>query len=199
MTKKIQDGPQSKPLHSFLSEAGMSPADFEARLRRQMRRQIRAQRHKFEARRKRPRRGARLTPPTLPLPGWNERRMTEADFRRACEREIIVVLRLPIPGTRGAYTRMRGVPTIMIDSRLMGNERLAVMFHELGHYFMHDGAAPLKLDGEFDAAGDWHEAEADAAATIALAPKTSISKVLRQQLMRTALPRSKGRGKGGAK
>lgn len=166
----------------FFRSAGLTRNQYE----RLMRRQLDAQNHKIRGKQERQReRRKRLSPAMLPLPGWGERRMTLRDFREACERERIVVLRLPLPGRiRGFYVLMRGIPTIWIDWQLKGTPLLTVLFHELGHHFMHRGEVPpLRLaDAEPKGVADWREVEADAAANIALRPKARISKLLREAL-----------------
>jgi Zn-dependent peptidase ImmA (M78 family) len=150
-----------------------------------VKRQLKAQDHKFRSQGKTIEWSPRITSPyDLPIPGWNERRMTLRDFRLTCEREKIVLLQLPLP-YRGLCLTCHDVPTIWIDSTLRGVERLQVAFHELGHYFMHKGL-PLMLmsEKETDAVRDWYEVQADAVSIIALSPRPQLSKAMRKHANR---------------
>lgn len=69
--------------------------------------------------------------------GWNKRPLTEDDVRRICRREKIKVVEYPLSGTLGCFFRCGGRNYIAVDSRLRGVQRLYVMLHELGHYFLH--------------------------------------------------------------
>lgn len=126
----------------------------------------------------------KLTPFTLPVPGFGERRMTEADFNAACEREGITVLSQRLPeGINGCCSWPDGKPTIVIRPRLSNYKRLHAQFHELGHYFLHGNQkhllrvltseepyTPLQLAAEV---------EADTAALVAIAPGFPINFWLR--------------------
>jgi Zn-dependent peptidase ImmA (M78 family) len=121
-----------------------------------------------------------LTPFNLPIPGWNERKMTSADFEQVCEREGITVHRQPLPGgVRGLYTRVDGQPHIYIRASLKGSNRVRSEFHELAHHFLHGRDRDLKvLASKFDQKltdpQEWAEVEATAAACVALAPGFSL-------------------------
>jgi Zn-dependent peptidase ImmA (M78 family) len=145
-----------------------------------MRRQMRAQRHKIESAKRIKTSRRRRFPSALPIPGWGKRRMTKADFNQTCEREGILVLRLPLSsmGIRGACGRLQGIPFIWIDSRLRGIERLRTEFHELGHYFFHDGnSLPVMFDEKKKKkTRERYEFEANAVARLALAPVTTKQK-----------------------
>jgi Zn-dependent peptidase ImmA (M78 family) len=124
----------------------------------------------------------RKFPADLPIPGWNKRVMTKSDFSQTCEREGIIMLRLPLPnGINGMYTRMHNTPIIWIDSRLRGTERLRTEFHELGHYFFHDPKAligiPTKQEKKMRAR---FEVEANAIALDALAPALRLNSAKRK-------------------
>lgn len=128
-----------------------------------------------------------LSPFTLPIPGWGKRRMTTEDFERVCQREGITVHRAVIGrGIRGIYFRRDGEPHIIITPRLRGTEKLRVEFHELAHYFLHDGERVSMREGEFigskfrnyskrlTPAQEWAEVEANTAAIVAIAPGFSL-------------------------
>lgn len=68
--------------------------------------------------------------------GWNERPLTEADFYLICKRMKIKVVEMPLR-VSGFYYRVMGQDFIAVDSRLSGHKKLAVLFHELGHYLFH--------------------------------------------------------------
>lgn len=121
------------------------------------------------------------SPLHLPIPGWNERRMTMRDFKRVCERERIVVIR--IPWRIGMFTNIRGVPVIWLGSRSQfdGGELIQTAFHELGHYFLHRARTPLlRAEGAEGGGGvrDWFEVEANACAAIALSPQAKLGDVM---------------------
>jgi Zn-dependent peptidase ImmA (M78 family) len=105
--------------------------------------------------------------------GWNERALTEDDLYRICRRFKVSVIEEPL-STRGFYYRLAGRDFITIDSRLSGTNRLAVLFHELGHFLLH---VP-----ETGPAANFHrvgrrtrkEIEADVFALCALIPHTII-------------------------
>jgi IrrE N-terminal-like domain len=121
-----------------------------------------------------------FTPFNLPIPGWNERRMTSEDFKQVCEREGIKVESFRFKGTtRGLCTIRDGKVHILIDERLRVRERVFVEFHELGHYFFHlrNKRAHRALDSNFDSteenltpAQEWAEVEANLAGSVAIAP-----------------------------
>src|SRR6266478_7308597 len=67
---------------------------------------------------------------------WNERPLAESDFHRLCKRYKIRVVEMPLR-TNGFYYRAMGRDFIAVDSRLAGPQKLAVLFHELGHFLFH--------------------------------------------------------------
>lgn len=67
---------------------------------------------------------------------WNELPMTEADFYRLCQRFKVQVTEMPLR-VGGFYYRMMGQDFIAIDSKLVGPQKLAVLFHELAHFLFH--------------------------------------------------------------
>lgn len=105
--------------------------------------------------------------------GWNERPLTEADFYKLCNRYKIGVQEMPL-SVGGFYYRLMGRDYIAVNSKLARAEKLAVMFHELGHFVFH---AP-----ESGAAANFHgvgrrtrkEREADVFALCAIIPQNWI-------------------------
>jgi Zn-dependent peptidase ImmA (M78 family) len=139
-----------------------------------------------------------LTPFTLPIPGWNKRRMTSRDFEAVCQREGITVERRKLTGSvRGFYRRQFGHPFITIDSTLGGHKRIQVEFHELGHYFLHDGKSDLmrKASDEETPEQRWIEIEAETCALVALAPRFDLNLFMEVLMVRAA---GHVWGKGGA-
>src|SRR4051812_14218845 len=102
--------------------------------------------------------------------GWNKRPLTEADFYRLCKRFDVCVVEAPLR-TRGFYFRLMGRDIIAVDCKLSGAARLAVLFHELGHFLF-----PIPMSGpaaNFPNVGPRprQEIEADVFPPCALIPK----------------------------
>ncbi len=106
--------------------------------------------------------------------GWNERPLTEDDFHRLCRRHRIVIQEMPLR-VSGFYYRLMGRDFIAIDSRLTGNERLIVMFHELAHFLFH--APESGVSANFHRIGQKtrQEIEADAFALCSIIPLSAIT------------------------
>ncbi|PYS52413.1 MAG: hypothetical protein DMF68_01505 [Acidobacteria bacterium] len=71
--------------------------------------------------------------------GWNKRPLTESDFYRLCKKLHVCVIEdgsYDMVG-KGLYMVIESVPTIFINDKLKGLEKLWVMFHELGHHLLH--------------------------------------------------------------
>jgi len=105
--------------------------------------------------------------------GWNERPLTETDFYRLCKRYRVSVQEMPL-SVGGFYYRLMGRDFIAVDSKLPPLEKLAVMFHELGHFLFH--APESGSTANFHGVGrrTRKEREADVFALCALIPKTWI-------------------------
>jgi Zn-dependent peptidase ImmA (M78 family) len=73
------------------------------------------------------------------IKNWNKKQLTEADFYRICKKQGVVVLEndTAVMKWKGLYMMIEGVPTIIINAKLKGLERLWAMFHELGHHILH--------------------------------------------------------------
>jgi Zn-dependent peptidase ImmA (M78 family) len=105
--------------------------------------------------------------------GWNERPLGERDVALLCRRFKITITELPLR-VAGFYYRVMGRDHIAINSRLKGNERLAVIFHELGHFLFH--APDSGTTANFHGVGrrTRKEIEADVFALCALMPAEMI-------------------------
>lgn len=104
--------------------------------------------------------------------GFNRRELTEKDFYEICEREGIIVLEMDVPTS--FYFRAEGLSFIVIKKRQTGLRRLFSMFHELAHHFLHGGqtAESAFFFGLLETKA---EIEADALATVALVPHSSLA------------------------
>lgn len=73
------------------------------------------------------------------IKGWNRRLLTEKDFYAICEKLGVEVVENHTKKMRwkGIYTVIDGIPTIIINAKLKGLERLWTLFHELGHHLLH--------------------------------------------------------------
>ena len=105
--------------------------------------------------------------------GWNERPLGEADFYRLCRRFSVKVTEMPL-SVGGFYYRVGGRDFIAVNSRLAGTEKLAVLFHELGHFLFH--APDNGATANFHRVGTRtrKEREADVFALCALIPRGEI-------------------------
>lgn len=116
------------------------------------------------------------------LPEWNVRPLTESDFHRLCRRFRIRVVEMPL--TVGGFCyRMGGRDFIAINSRLRPHAKLAVMFHELGHFLFH--APETGATANFHGVGrrTRKECEADVFALCALVPRERIISCSPQDLI----------------
>jgi Zn-dependent peptidase ImmA (M78 family) len=119
--------------------------------------------------------------------GWNERALTTDDLHRLCRRYRITVQEMPL-AAGGFYYRAMGKDCIAVDSRLPEKEKLAVLFHELGHFLFH---AP-----ETGATASFHhigvltreECEADVFALCALIPRKLIEPLTAAELVEDGFP-----------
>jgi len=105
--------------------------------------------------------------------GWNERALGEADFYKVCRRFKVKVTEMPL-SVGGVYYRVAGRDFIAVNSRIAGTEKLAVLFHELGHFLFH--APDSGATANFHRVGrrTRKEREADVFALCALIPRSDI-------------------------
>lgn len=114
--------------------------------------------------------------------GWNEREMTESDFYRLCRRFKIKVVEMPLR-TGGFYYRVMGRDFIAVDSRLPGEKKLLVLFHELGHFLFHTPESGATANFHGVGRRTRVEREADVFALCALIPKQLIETKTLQELV----------------
>lgn len=119
--------------------------------------------------------------------GWNERPLTEADFYRLCKRFRIRVTEMPL-SVGGFYYRVMGRDFIAVDSRLAGAEKLAVLFHELGHFLLHTPASGATANFHGVGRRTRQEREADAFALCALIPRSWLASPTIEELADDGFP-----------
>lgn len=102
-------------------------------------------------------------------PEWNVRALTEADFWDYCDTAKIIVREIPLeqPGCRIVH---RGQSHIFLSDQLRGVERLHVMYHELGHHWLHPPRVQF-----FRGWNKKIELEANTVAACALIPRTMLA------------------------
>jgi len=114
--------------------------------------------------------------------GWNERPLTEADFYVLCRRFRIGVQEMPL-SVGGFYYRVMGRDYIAVNSHLANAEKLAVMFHELGHFLFHTPETGATANFHGIGRRTRKEREADAFALCALIPRSWIERRDNQTLI----------------
>ena len=119
--------------------------------------------------------------------GWNERPLTEADLYRLCRRFRIKVQEMPLR-TDGFYYRVMGRDFIAVNSKLPEVKKLAVLFHELGHFLFHtpDSGATANFHGV--GRRTRKECEADIFALCALLPRPLIQERSSEELVDEGFP-----------
>lgn len=100
---------------------------------------------------------------------WNERPLTEVDFYRLCKRFKINVEEMPLT-VSGFYYRVMGRDFIAVDSKLAKPQKLAVLFHELGHFLFHTPESGATASFHRVGHRTRQECEADVFALCALIP-----------------------------
>lgn len=121
--------------------------------------------------------------------GWNEKPLTEDDFHRLCRRYKISVQEMPLR-VSGFYYRLLGRDFIAIDSRLTGNERLTVMFHELAHFLFHTPESGATANFHRIGRKTRQEIEADAFALCSIIPLAAITDRNHQFAFDDSIPES---------
>jgi Zn-dependent peptidase ImmA (M78 family) len=109
--------------------------------------------------------------------GWNKRPLTEDDFHRLRKRLKVALVEVESEDMdwKGFYTLAFGkIPTIILNARLRGIERLRVLWHEMGHHLFHAPATCFFSCNSIDKA----EVEANAFANIALLPESMMERML---------------------
>lgn len=117
------------------------------------------------------------------IKGWNKRPLTERDFFALCEKLGVFVVENDSPRMRwkGIYTVIEGVPTIIINGRLRGVERLWAMWHELGHHLLHSPSTCFFSENTQQKA----QSEANVFASIALIPEVAVTQMYLWDLYET--------------
>jgi len=102
--------------------------------------------------------------------GWNERPLSEADLYRLCRRFNVVVQEMPL-AVGGFYYRVMDRDFIAVDSKLPPVKKLAVLYHELGHFLFHMPASGTTANFHGVGRRTRQEIEADVFALCALIPR----------------------------
>jgi Zn-dependent peptidase ImmA (M78 family) len=119
--------------------------------------------------------------------GWNERPLGINDFAKICRRFRITVQEMPLT-VGGFYYRAMGKDCIAVDSRLPEKEKLAVMFHELGHFLFHAPETGATASFHHVAGPTREECEADVFALCAVLPRPMIDGHSAQELIEDGYP-----------
>ncbi|MEQ1606733.1 MAG: ImmA/IrrE family metallo-endopeptidase [Pyrinomonadaceae bacterium] len=106
--------------------------------------------------------------------GWNERSLSEVDLYRLCRRFKIVVQEMPL-AVGGFYYRVMDRDFIAVDSKLPPIKKLAVLYHELGHFLFHMPAWGATANFHGVGRRTRQEIEADTFALCALIPREWIA------------------------
>jgi len=104
---------------------------------------------------------------------WNVVPLTETDFYVLCKRLKITVQEMPLT-VGGFYYRVMGGDFIAINSSLAGPQKLAVLFHELGHFLFHTPASGATASFHGVGRRTRQECEADIFALCAIIPRSWI-------------------------
>ena len=105
--------------------------------------------------------------------GWNESPLTEADFYQLCKKFKVSVTEMPL-ATSGFYYRVMGRDFIAVDSKLSGEHKLAVLFHELAHFLFHVPESGATANFHNVGRHTRKEREADIFALCAIIPHSQI-------------------------
>lgn len=113
---------------------------------------------------------------------WNERPLTEADFYGLCKRFKVKVQEMPLT-VGGFYYRVMGLDFIAVDSKLAKPQKLAVLFHELGHFLFHTPESGATANFHGVGRRTRQENEADVFALCSLIPRAWIENRSIQELI----------------
>lgn len=105
--------------------------------------------------------------------GWNVRPLSEADLYRLCRRFKVNVQEMPL-AVGGFYYRVMGKDYIAVDSKLPKHQKLAVLYHELGHFLFHTPESGATASFHGVGRRTRQEVEADAFSLCAIIPRTWI-------------------------
>lgn len=114
--------------------------------------------------------------------GWNERELGDDDVYRICRKYKVEISEMPLRVDGFCY-RVKGRDYIAVNSLLTGKKRLAVMFHELGHFLLH--VPDSGTTANFHRVGERtrKEREADLFALCALIPTAKLAGTSEQELI----------------
>lgn len=106
------------------------------------------------------------------IKGFNSRPLNEKDFFRLAKRHSLKIVEEDSDDMEwpGFYVVLDGVPTIFINAKLKGLERLWTLAHEIGHFFLHSPSTCFFSRSTVGKA----ESEANAFAAIALIPENVV-------------------------
>lgn len=113
--------------------------------------------------------------------GWNERELGDEDVYRICRKHKVEVVEMPLR-VSGFYYRVKGRDFIAINSLLTGKKRLAVMFHELGHFLLHVPDSGATANFHRVGMRTRKEREADLFALCAMLPTAKLSDTSHEEL-----------------
>ena len=119
--------------------------------------------------------------------GWNERELGAREFDMLCRRFHVTAQEMPLT-IGGFYYRAMGRDFIAVDSRLPEKEKLAVMFHELGHFLFHAPETGATASFHHVAGPTREECEADVFAFCSLLPRPMIEGRTPQELFDDGFP-----------
>jgi Zn-dependent peptidase ImmA (M78 family) len=114
--------------------------------------------------------------------GWNERELGDEDVYRICRKHKVEIVEMPLR-VSGFYYRVKGRDFIAINSLLTGKKRLAVMFHELGHFLLHVPDSGATANFHRVGMRTRKEREADLFALCAMIPTAKLSETSDEELI----------------
>lgn len=111
-------------------------------------------------------------------PEWNQIVRSEDHFYDFIDAHAIVFRDHRRVKDKGCYTWSEGFPCILLDCRLRGAERTWGLWHEVGHYFLHEPTDHYLLGRD-----KLSDKEADIFAACALIPQLVLANFSDQEIM----------------
>lgn len=107
--------------------------------------------------------------------GFNKKPLTEKDLLKICKKEGICIVEEDSDDMEwpAFYMMLDDIPTLFINAKIGGLERLWGIAHEIGHYFLHSPATCFFSDH----AQSKPESEANLFAAYALFPETTVKQI----------------------